>query len=80
MATPGDSGIRSSCSPLHPGAVRRFKWGDGGEEWLRFTLDPPALSCFRFPDRVTIKAASAAVAFGVTRDELDVEHIIRFPF
>jgi hypothetical protein len=32
----------------------------------------------RFPDRVRIMTATGDAAYGVWRDELDVEHIVRF--
>lgn len=58
--------------------VRRFSFGDAAEEWLRFTLAPTSVANFRLSRRVRVMTATAEYAYGIWRDELDVEHIVRF--
>lgn len=64
--------------------ARRFNFGavselQGAEDWLRFGADSGgAADRFRFPEDVRIKTASAYAAYGIRRDELDVEHLVRF--
>jgi hypothetical protein len=58
--------------------ARRFSWGDTPEEWIYFTDAPVAVFRVRFPNRVRIMTATGDAAYGVWRDELDVEHIVRF--
>lgn len=57
--------------------ARRYHWGDRREEWARFAGPSGAVALFRFPPRTQIMAASADAAFGVWRDDLDVEHVVR---
>lgn len=59
--------------------VRRFHWGEDVEQWARFSEDGQALDLFRFPPRVQIMAATRSHAFGVSRDEMDVERLVRLP-
>lgn len=60
--------------------ARRFHWEEAGEEWVR--LEGSARSAdavrYRFPPRVEILGATPEAAYAVRRDELDVEHIVRF--
>lgn len=58
--------------------ARRFSWGNAQEDWVYFTDAPAAVSRVRFPERVRIMTATADAAYGVWRDELDVEHLVRF--
>jgi hypothetical protein len=58
--------------------ARRFSWGDTPEEWIHFTASPVAVFRVRFPSRVRIMTATADAAYGVMRDERDVEHLVRF--
>lgn len=58
--------------------ARRFHWGDRPEEWVHFDPDEGAVARYRFPARVWILTATGARAYGVQRDDLDVEHIVRF--
>jgi hypothetical protein len=57
--------------------ARRYKWGAIPEEWVRLEQEG-ASGRFRFPAGVQILAATASEAYGVFRDELDVEHLVRF--
>jgi len=58
--------------------ARRFHWGDRPEEWVRFDPDEGSVARYRFPARVWILTATGSRAYGVQRDDLDVEHIVRF--
>jgi hypothetical protein len=58
--------------------ARRFSWGGAPEEWIYFTVAPVAVFRVCFPSRVRIMTATADAAYGVWRDELDVEHLVRF--
>lgn len=57
--------------------ARFHHWGDAGEEWVRFRGASEAVDRFRFPPRVEVMAATSSAAYGVQRDELDVEHVVR---
>lgn len=63
--------------------ARRYNWGgapslEGPEEWIRLDTVTGRIDGFRFPDHVRVLAATTREAYGVWRDELDVEHVERF--
>lgn len=59
--------------------ARRFHWGDKGEEWIRFVGRPSEVSAerFRFPSRIEVMGATSDAVYGVRRDDLNVEHVVR---
>lgn len=54
------------------------RWSGRGEEWIRFARSGSEVQRLRFPRRVEVMAARPDVAYGVRRDELDVERIVAF--
>lgn len=58
--------------------ARRYTWGDTPEEWISFSDDVASARRLRFPRRVHVMAATADAAYGVWRDDFDVEHLVRF--
>lgn len=64
--------------------ARRFNFGavselQGPEEWIRFGPGSGyAAVVYRFPEGVRIMTASANTAYGIRRDERDVEHLVRY--
>lgn len=63
--------------------ARRYHWGDAGEEWIRFATTPESgatsvAARLGFPPRVEVMGATETAAYAVRRNELDVEHVVRF--
>jgi hypothetical protein len=59
--------------------ARRFHWGERAQVWARFSAEGGGLDVYRLPTGVTVMAAAGGLAYGVYRDEMDVEHLVRIP-
>lgn len=64
--------------------ARRFNFGavselQGPEEWIRLGAQSgDAARVYRFPEGVRVMTSSANAAYGIKRDERDVEHLVRY--